>query len=253
MTNMGRIDRLILKDVRKKYKPLGFSLEVDNLEFNNVGIHAIVGSNGSGKSTLIKIISLLDRPDSGSIVLRAIDGRRFCGDRDRMGFRNKIGVVMQSPYLFNMDVLGNIGLGMKVRGYAREAIYKKSNKIMSALSIGHLAKRRVSELSGGEYRKVAIAQILALEPALMLMDEPTSGIDQESLLLIEEAIKKIQRETGSIVIMTTHSLPQAHRMSGDIIFIKDGRILKYDIKDLSTGHPETRYNLNYAGVMYDRI
>lgn len=253
MTNIGRIDRLILKDIRKVYKPLGFSLAVDNLEFNNVGIHAIVGSNGSGKSTLIRIISLLNRPDSGSIVYRAADGRRFYGDRDRGGFRKEIGVVMQSPYLFNTDVLGNIGLGMKIRGYTREAIYEKSNAVMSALNIGHLAKRRVNELSGGEYRKVAIAQILAIEPALMLMDEPTSGIDEDSLLLIEETIKKTQRETGSIVIMTTHSLPQAHRMSGDIIFIKDGRILKYDIKDLSTGHPGTRYNLNYAGVMYDRI
>lgn len=216
------INSVSLKGLGKQYGPDGFSLYIENLEFHNRQIHVIVGPNGSGKSALLNILALLESPDKGTICL---DGEQvFPVNGTRRQLQKKIGFVRQSPYLFNMDVFDNVALGLRIRKYRDNEIISRVNAILAALKIENIKNRHVSSLSGGEYQKVAIAQVFVLEPEVILMDEPTANIDRESVFSIEETLKNIQGKLNSIVIMTTHSLDQALRMSHDIISLNDGRL-----------------------------
>ena len=219
------IDSIRLKDIRKKYALADFTLHIDDLELKNHHIHAIVGSNGSGKSTLLKLISLLDKPQEGRILFNNNDV--FSGRNGHERLRRNIGFLTQSPYLFNMDVFENVALGLRIRKYPRDEIISRVGDVLEVLNIQHLAGRRPRHLSRGEYQKVSIAQVIVLEPEVILMDEPAANIDAQSILSIEEAIRAIQKKINSMIIMTTHSLTQANRVSPDIISIKEGRVVDF--------------------------
>ena len=218
------INSISLKGLEKQYGPGGFSINIESLEFHNRQIHVIVGPNGSGKSALLNILALLESPDKGTIRL---NGEQICSvNGRRRALQRKIGFVRQSPYLFNMDVFENVALGLRMRKYRHNEIISRVNAILTALKIEHIKNRNVGSLSGGEYQKAAIARVLVLEPEVILMDEPTANIDRESVLSIEETVRNIRRKYNSIVIMTTHSLDQAFRMSHDIISLSDGRLIE---------------------------
>lgn len=214
-----------LRNIRKTYHHAHFELDIDQLDFSHDQIHAIVGPNGSGKSTLLKIIALTERADSGKIIF---DNEDISANTYRQqSFIKSIGFVAQNPYLFNMGVFENVALGLKLRRCCREEIVSKVISILEILEIQHLSKRKVRDLSKGEYQKVAIAQVLVLEPKIILMDEPMSNIDAKSTFVIEKAIRNVQKRIHSIVIMTTHSLNQAYRLSPDIISIREGKIVDF--------------------------
>jgi molybdopterin-binding protein len=222
-TDRGAI--ITLRDIRKRYGHANFGLNIDQLDLLHDQIHVIVGPNGSGKSTLLKIIALLEKPDSGKIIFDHED--ISCSKHKQQIFLKSTGFVTQNPYLFNMDVFENVALGLKLRKCRREEIVAKVISIMETLEIRHLSKRKVRDLSKGEYQKVAIAQVLVLEPKIILMDEPMSNIDAKSAFIIEKAVRNIQKRSHSTVIMTTHSFSQAYRLSPDIISIREGRIVDF--------------------------
>ena len=218
------ISSVKLEDLTKRYKGTPFCLQIDNLEFHNRDIHVIVGPNGSGKSTILNLIAFLDRPDAGCVL---IDGRPlFNHDRDVDNqLRKRIGYVRQNRYLFDMNVFDNVALGLRIRKQPKNEIASQVDSILPLFELEHLEKRSVKSLSKGEYQKVAIAQVLVLKPEIILIDEPDANIDALSKISIEETIKKIQKERNSVVIMTTHSLKQAHRMSPRIISMRDGKVI----------------------------
>lgn len=213
---------ITLRDIHKKYYQTRFALHINNLEFSNRDIHVIVGPNGSGKTSLLKLIALLDRPNRGRVLYD--DKDIYLNGNRPENLRKKIGFVMQNPYLFNTDVFENIELGLKIRKYPRDEAASKVKNILAMLEIEHLTRQSVKCLSRGEYQKVAIAQVLVLEPEVILMDEPAANVDRESTLLIEEIIKNIRKKYNPIIIMTSHSLTQAYRVAPNIISIKKGKI-----------------------------
>ncbi len=219
------ISSLKLKQVRKQYGSGQFALNIDNLEFHNRSIQVIVGPNGSGKSTLLNLIAFLDTPDQGNILL---EGRPVPpGNNGLNKLRKRIGFIRQSPYLFNLDVFENVALGLKLRKVPKTEIISKVNNMLSTLKIAHLTSRSVKSLSRGEYQKVAIAQVLVIESEIILMDEPAANIDRQSTLSIEETIKNFQKKFKALIIMTTHSLTQAYRISPDIISLGEGKIIDF--------------------------
>ncbi|MBL7071424.1 MAG: ATP-binding cassette domain-containing protein [Candidatus Omnitrophica bacterium] len=227
-----------LEGIYKEHGSNHFSLNIDGLEFHNKHVQAIVGPNGSGKSTLLNLLAFLDRPDRGSIIVD--DKKVFPSNNAKNKLCKKIGYVRQSPYLFNLSTFDNIALGLKIRKFLKGDIVSKVNDILAILRIEHLRKRRVSSLSRGEYQKVAIAQVLVLEPEMVLMDEPAANIDAQSTLSIEETVKKVQQRTSSIIIMTTHSLTQAYRMTPDIISINKGRVVDFIHENVFFGEIKDR-------------
>lgn len=219
------IASLELQHIYKEYKGSQFSLSIKNLKFKNEHIQVIVGPNGSGKSAFLNLLAFLDIPDQGTFL---VDNKPVAfNNKISAQFHKRIGFVRQTPYLFNMNVFENVALGLRIRRNPRSEVMSKACAMLETLNIQHLAKRNVTRLSKGEYQKVAIAQILVLEPEIILMDEPAANTDAQSTLLIEETVKNIQKKVNAIIIMTTHSLAQAYRMSSDIVSIQEGRIVSF--------------------------
>lgn len=227
---------LNFKNIAKNYPAGSFSLKIDALTLTNQQLHVIRGPNGSGKSTLLNLIANVEQPDSGCVLFNE-DNLPFDNKKE---LRRRTGYLTQYPYLFNMTVFENVVLGLKLRNYKKDKIAKKTEKIMSALEINHLRNRNVKNLSGGERQRIALAQILVLSPKILLMDEPTANIDTQSILTIEETLKTIHKNHAPLIIITTHSLNQAYRLSSNIISMVEGRITDFLHENVFFGNVETR-------------
>jgi len=231
------ISSITLRNIRKKYPSSNFTFHIENLELTNRNIHVIAGANGSGKTTLLKLIAFLDRPDLGEILINGKNISFKSGMQNSL--RKKVGFIMQNPYLFNMNVFENVALGLKIRRYPRTEILSKVEYMLAALKIEDLAGQSVKHLSRGEYQKTAIAQVLVLEPEVILMDEPAANIDKESTLSIEGMIKGIQKRYNPLIIMTTHSKTQARRISHEVITIKKGKLANPSYESIFFGEIKT--------------
>jgi len=230
------ITSITLDHVIRQYKGTPFRLHIDRLEFHNRHIHVIVGPNGSGKSTILNLIAFLDQPDEGRVLIDHRPVIRHNHDVEP-ALRKRIGYVRQNRYLFNMSVFDNVALGLKLRKVPKDRIQSEVDSILSLFELNHLRDRSVKALSNGEYQKVAIAQVLVLKPEVLLIDEPDANIDKLSRLSIEERIKTIHQEHSSVVIMTTHSLKQAQRMSPEIISIHEGRMIDFIHEKVASDNP----------------
>ncbi len=220
-----------LKNIELKREE--FSLRIEQFTFNPGELYVISGPNGSGKSTLMDILSLLLPPDKGELVFA---GNKI-DEKNRASIRKNVAYLMQDPYLFDMPVKDNIAYGLKIRKLGRERIENRCNSIMDKLSISHLAERHISELSGGEKQKAALARTVVIDADLYLFDEPTANIDRSSLPVIEEIIKE-KRNQGKTVIISTHSRQQAMRLSGNLLSVINGKLKKTPYENIFTGNAE---------------
>lgn len=211
----GTVDRIrALKDI---------NLEISDGEF--VGL---IGHTGSGKSTLIQHFNGLVKPTDGIILY---NGEDIFGEKyDRKKLRCEVGLVFQYPehQLFEADVLSDVAFGPKNQGYSKEESVNKAKLALSLVGIGEkYYKKSPFELSGGEKRKVAIAGILAMEPKILILDEPTAGLDPKGRDNILNLLKKIQEEKNITVILVSHSMEDVAKYVDRIIVMNKGRIM-YD-------------------------
>ena len=185
---------------------------------------AIVGASGSGKSTLLSIIAGLDTPTTGTVRVAGVD--IFAIDEDaRAALRaQKVGFVFQSFQLLgNLTALENVMLPLELmgRGDARAT----ATEMLRRVGLGERLKHYPKVLSGGEQQRVALARAWALEPELLILDEPTASLDPASSREVERIISEIAA-SGTRILMTTHNLGQARRMADEIVFIDRGRVLE---------------------------
>ncbi len=187
------IARYRLENVVRRYRPVRSSraieaLRVPHLEVPVGDILAVVGPNGSGKSTLLETMAFLTRPDEGTILLDDHDvwstGRSFAA-------RRRCPLLLQRPVLFKASVLKNVMYGLRVRGMTRVEARRKAEHVLRLTRLEGLAQRAHRELSGGERQRVALARVLALEPEILLLDEPTAHVDYFNARMIEEIIREI--------------------------------------------------------------
>lgn len=182
-------------------------LNIEEMEIGN-GITCIMGQNGSGKSTLLNILSGQLDYEEGLI---RYDNRFY--DKSLAG---SITLVQQKPYLFNRSVYDNIAYPLKIRGCSHTVIQEKVNIMMDRLLIKELKSKYAVSLSGGEAQKVALARAMIFEPYLLMLDEPTSNIDEETMALIENIILNYV-DNKKTVIMVTHNQNQARKLTNCII------------------------------------
>ena len=209
-------------------------LDVDNLNFQEGKIYAIVGPNGSGKTTLLNILNLLEKPDEGQIFFydQEITNK---SNSDTLEIRRRMTLVNQDPFLFHSTVYDNIAYGLKIRSIPSKV---QKSRIRSALNIVGLSgfkDRKANQLSGGEAQRVVIARALVIEPEVLFLDEPTANIDQKHIDVVERIIKKIKKEIKTTVIFTTHDLSQAYRLADEVISLLDGKIIKQVPENLLRG------------------
>lgn len=191
-------------------------LSIGELEVKSNTITGIIGPNGSGKSTLMKIIAGIEKSDSGTIT--------FDGIQPTEAVRKGMTMVFQKPYLINTSVYNNIAYPLRLRGNKKDEISKKVDSVIELLDLCAIKHQNARTLSGGEAQKVALARAIVFEPRLLLLDEPTSNIDPNSIFTMEKAIRYINEATGATVLLVTHNVKQLRRLCSNAVFLENGSV-----------------------------
>ena len=195
-------------------------------------ILAVVGPNGSGKSTLLETMAFLAKPDDGRIFL---DGRDVWATGNSLAARRRCPMLLQRTVLFRTTVLKNVVYGLRVRGAGRAEARKKAEHVLRLVGLDKLAGRTHRELSGGERQRVALARILAIEPEILLLDEPTAHVDYANAQLIEQIIRQLHATTGATVIVASHDARQAQSLAHRVVTLLDGQLFPGTLDNLLTG------------------
>ncbi len=197
---------------------------------------AIIGPSGTGKTTLLRLLSLFDPPDAGSIRLDGTDPWTL-SERERLEVRRRLGMVFQTANLFDASVRRNVSYGQHVRLRWRDRLASwvsrfggadASEAVIEALDVVGLADaetRSAASLSGGEAQRVAFARAIAYDPDFLFLDEPTSELDPRNTAAIEDAIGTA-RGRGLGVVVATHDMNQAERIADRVAVMLDGRVIE---------------------------
>jgi tungstate transport system ATP-binding protein len=209
-----------LRSVTKRYGR-NVAVDIDLLTIDAGRLYTLTGANGAGKSTLLGILAFLTPPTTGEIFYAGerIDWK---GDIVR-GRRRKVTLLHQSPYLFGGTVSRNVAYGLKARGIAGETALRAVDRALESVGLEGFRDRDARELSGGEAQRVALARALALDPEVLLLDEPLANIDRETAGLLEAVITSLPLR-GTTVVMTTHDPDPPARWSGGSIVLEGGKV-----------------------------
>lgn len=218
-------------------------LNIPHLVLEKGKIYGIVGPNGSGKSTLLYILNGLIVPTEGRVYF---EGKPLSSSLNTLK-KTPITLVIQNPYLFNTTVEKNIEYGLRVKGMPRKMRKSMVQQVIEKLELGGLEKRPVRELSGGESQLVALARALVIDPQVILLDEPTSGMDLKHLQKFENILIRINRERKTTIIFTTHDLCRAYILAHQVFSLVEGRLISSTVHNLFKGKVKT----SKEGVYFD--
>ena len=212
------------KNVNKYYKDF-HALKNINLSVYEGEILCIIGPSGSGKSTLIRCINKLeDYDDTGEII---VNGSIVREGKSLKAIRKEVGMVFQSFNLYpHLTILDNVTLApIRVSGLSVVEAKKIANNFLTKVGVGDQIKKYPNQLSGGQQQRVAIARALAMQPKILLFDEPTSSLDPEMVNEVLDVIKNLAN-TGVTMIIATHEMSFARSVADKIIFMDNGSIIE---------------------------
>lgn len=214
-----------LDNISKRYGEI-VALENVCLEVRARDILSIIGPSGSGKTTLLKIMAGL-ADFEGAIFW---DGREITGKNIDF-LRAKSTMVFQKTTIFNTTVYKNVAYGLRLRRYPSREIDLKVKYYLKTVGLQDYANRNAKKLSGGEQQRVSIARALALEPELLLLDEPTANLDPGNISIIENVISLFNKEHDVKIVVATHNLFQAERLARKVYVLMSGEIVKSGIPE----------------------
>lgn len=220
---------LELKELVRTFKQGGTQIDVlrgANLALESGQIVALTGPSGAGKSTLLQIAGLLERPTAGDVII----GGESCGrmrDRRRTQIRRqKLGFVYQFHHLLpEFSALENVVLPQMIDGVSKRTAKARARELLTQLGLAARVSHRPARLSGGEQQRVAIARAIANAPIVLLADEPTGNLDQETADTVFDALIAVVRETGLAALIATHNPQLASRMDREVA-IEGGRLIE---------------------------
>ncbi|MBE3571437.1 MAG: phosphate ABC transporter ATP-binding protein [Moorella humiferrea] len=228
-----------------------WALKDISMEIKPNSVTALIGPSGCGKSTFLRTLNRLNDliegvKISGEVLL---DGENiYAPDVDPISLRRRVGMVFQQPNPFPMSIYDNVAYGPRIHGIKKkeqlDAIVERSLK-RAALwdEVADRLHRPALGLSGGQQQRLCIARLLAVEPEVVLMDEPSSALDPISTLKIEELIR-VLKESYTIVIVT-HNMQQAARVSDYTAFFLDGEMIEYDDTEIIFTRPRDQRTEDY--------
>lgn len=229
------MEKLKVSNLRKEYdgKPVlnDLSFSVEEGEFLGV-----LGPSGCGKTTLLRILIGLEKQTSGEILL---DNKNI---ENLPPSKRGMGIIFQNYALFpNMTVLENVEYALKLRTELKKNARSIALKTLEQIGMSEHIQKRPAQLSGGQQQRAAIARTLALNPSIVLLDEPISALDVENKEIMKKELKEIQKKFNSTMIYITHDQEEAFYLSDRVIIMSEGRIEQMDTPREIYLHPQNEY------------
>jgi putative spermidine/putrescine transport system ATP-binding protein len=216
-----------------------FNLAAERGEFVS-----FLGPSGCGKTTTLRMIAGFEYPTAGRIRIGDAD------ITDQSPNRRNVGMVFQSYALFpNMTVAGNIGFGLKVRKRPKDAIAKRVEELLTLIHLEGRGGRYPYQLSGGQQQRVALARALAIEPQVLLLDEPLSALDAKIRVALRKEIRSIQRQLGITTVYVTHDQEEALSLSDRVVVMSEGRIEQIGTPSEIYNFPATPFVASFVGTL----
>jgi sulfate/thiosulfate transport system ATP-binding protein len=234
-----------VRNLVKHFGPLAVCDHL-NLDIPSGELVALLGPSGSGKTTLLRMIAGLEQPDAGTVLFHGEDAT-FADVRDR-----KVGFVFQHYALFgHMTIFENIAFGLRVRPRATRpaeaAIHKKVTELLKLVQLDPLAGRYPHQLSGGQRQRVALARALAVEPKVLLLDEPFGALDAKVRKELRRWLRRLHDEMHVTSVFVTHDQEEAMEVADRIVVMNEGRIEQVGAPDEVYDHPATPFVLKFLG------
>jgi putative spermidine/putrescine transport system ATP-binding protein len=229
----------IQKQFGTTYAVHDFNLSAEKGEFVS-----FLGPSGCGKTTTLRMIAGFEQPTAGTI---SIGGTDITG---RPPNRRNIGMVFQSYALFpNMTVADNIGFGLRVRKRPKDQIAKRVDELLGMINLPDKGGRYPYQLSGGQQQRVALARALAVEPEVLLLDEPLSALDAKIRVALRKEIRSIQRQLGITTVYVTHDQEEALSLSDRVVVMSEGRIEQIGAPPDIYNFPATPFVASFVGTL----
>jgi iron(III) transport system ATP-binding protein len=202
----------------------------------------LLGPSGCGKTTTLRMVAGFEQPTSGRILLDGRDVSGLSPDKREMG------MVFQSYALFpHLSVFENVAYGLRLRGRRGAALDTAVREVLARVNLEGLEGRRPSALSGGQQQRVALARAMAIEPRVLLFDEPLSNLDAKLRVSLRSEIRRIQQQLGTTALYVTHDQAEAMSLSDRIVVMNRGRVEQLDTPDTIYRRPRTRFVADFIG------
>ena len=219
------MDLIVLKNVRKQYKTGVVAIHDLSLNISKGDFVFVIGATGCGKSTLIKMLYREEKPTKGKIIVGGIDVAKLRNSKV-FKLRRKLGVVFQDYKLLNKSTAyENVAFPLEVLGLPKDEIHDKVIKALELVGLKSKAKQYPTQLSGGEQQRVAIARAIVNGPKLLICDEPTGNLDEDTSMEVMQVLEEINK-LGTTIIMVTHDTNIVNKLKKRTILLDSGRILK---------------------------
>lgn len=213
-----------------------------SVEIKTGSLVALLGPSGSGKSTLLRLIAGLEKPDSGKILLTGRDATN-ASVQDR-----QVGFVFQHYALFkHLTIRQNIGFGLEIARWKKPRIAERVNELLNLVQLHGLGDRYPSQLSGGQRQRVALARALAIEPNVLLLDEPFGALDAKVRKDLRSWLRHLHDKVNVTTVFVTHDQEEAMEVSDELVVMNHGRVEQVGSPAEIYDHPETPFVMSFIG------
>jgi sulfate/thiosulfate transport system ATP-binding protein len=231
-------------EIRNVTKKFGDFLAVDNVSLSipNGQLTALLGPSGGGKSTLLRIIAGLEFADEGTVEIEGVDATELPPQKRNVGF------VFQHYAAFkHLSVARNVAFGMEIRHRPKKEVRERVGELLRLVHLEPFADRLPSQLSGGQRQRMALARALAVEPTVLLLDEPFGALDAKVRKELRDWLRRLHDEVHVTTVFVTHDQEEALEVSDEIVVINDGRIEQVGSPDQLYDEPANEFVMSFLG------
>ncbi|HYE81773.1 MAG TPA: ATP-binding cassette domain-containing protein [Clostridia bacterium] len=226
----------IIKNLTKVYGEKKV-LDIDELKLSEGSITGIIGPSGAGKSTLLYILNGLEKATSGKIFF---DGKELKGEPD-IETRRHMSMVFQKPAVFNTTVYENMAYSLKLRGMQKAQVKDRVHELAKLTGLEDKLRQKAATLSGGEAQRLSLVRAIIHKPRVLLLDEPTANLDPANVAMIEKLILYVKEEYKTSIVIITHNMFQAKRISERLVFLLNGSIVESgDTREIFSSPKDSR-------------
>ncbi|HEX3297210.1 MAG TPA: sulfate ABC transporter ATP-binding protein [Nocardioides sp.] len=230
-----------IKNVNKRFGDF-VALEDVNVSLPTGQLTALLGPSGGGKSTLLRIIAGLERADAGTVNIEGVDATRMSPQKRNVGF------VFQHYAVFkHMTVAKNVAFGLEIRRKPKNEVRARVDELLRLVHLSQFADRLPSQLSGGQRQRMALARALAVQPKVLLLDEPFGALDAKVRKELRDWLRRLHDEVPVTTVFVTHDQEEAMEVADEIVVINDGRIEQVGTPDSLYDAPANDFVMGFLG------